>query len=153
MKKLISFLIIILFAATSCQKKYNLEADKQALVKLTAEDWDANFLTGNLEANINFYTENAIRIWNGKVYSGKNAIRTLLNTDTEGYRILKHANKVEDTRISGDLATVRGSFFGSFIHKESGDTLNIKEAWVDICERQADGSWKMALTIIAELKD
>lgn len=153
MKYLISFLIIILFAATSCQKKYNLEADKQALVKLTDEDWDANFLSGNLEGNVNFYTDNAIRIWNGKIYSGKDAIRTLLTTDSGLYKILKHENKVEDFRISGDLATVRGSFFGSFIHKESGDTLNIKEAWVDICERQADGSWKMALTIIAELKD
>lgn len=153
MKKLILFLTIILFAATSCQKKYNLEADRLALVKLTAEDWDANFLSANHEANVNFYTEDAIRIWDGKIYSGKDAILTLFNTDTGGYKILKHENKVEDTRISGGLATVRGSFFGSFIHKESGDTLNIKEAWIDICERQADGSWKMALTIIAELHD
>jgi len=153
MKKLILLVTIIFFAGTSCQKKYDIEADRQALTKLTAEDWDANFLSGNREANVNFYTENALRIWDGKVYSGKDAIRALFSTDSEGYTILKHENKVEDTKISGNLATVRGSFVGSFIHKESGDTLNIKEAWVDICERQADGSWKMALTIIAELKN
>jgi uncharacterized protein (TIGR02246 family) len=144
---------IVLLTFASCQKKYEVEADRQTLVKLTADDWDANFLSGNLEANVNLYTENALRIWDGKVYSGKDAIRTLFSTDTEGYKILKHENKVEDMRISGDLATVRGSFLGSFIHKESGDTINIKEVWVDICERQSDGSWKMTLTIIAELKD
>jgi ketosteroid isomerase-like protein len=153
MKKLILFVTIIFFIVTSCQKKYDTVVDRQALVKLTAEDWDANFLSGNHEANVNFYTENALRIWDGKVYSGKDAIRTLFSMNSEGYIILKHENKVEDTKISGDLATVRGSFLGLFIHKESGDTINIKEAWVDICERQADGSWKMALTIIAELKD
>ena len=153
MKKLMLLAGLILMAGTSCQKKFDIEADKQVLVKLTAEDWDANFLSGDYEANVEFYTQDAIRIQSGKVISGKDAIRTLFNTYKDQSTVLKHENKVEDTRISGDLATVRGSFSGSFIHKESGDTINGKEVWVDICERQADGSWKMALTIIAELKE
>jgi ketosteroid isomerase-like protein len=152
MKKLILFVTIIFFAATSCQKKYDVEADRQALVKLTAEDWDANFLSGNTEANVNFYTEDAIRIWDGKVYAGKDEMRALFNTAQEEIIILKQENKVEDTWISGDLATVRGSFYGSYILKESGDTLNIKEAWVDVCERQEDDSWKMALTLTSRLQ-
>jgi len=118
MKNLILSVIIIFFAVTSCQKKYDVEADRQALVKLTAEDWDANFLSGNTEANVNFYTEDAIRIWDGKVYAGKDAMRALFNTAQEEIIILKQENKVEDTWISGDLATVRGSFLGSYILKE-----------------------------------
>ena len=153
MKKLIFLLTIFFFAGNSCQKKYDAEADKKALVKLTAEDWDANFLSGNYEANVDFYTEDAVRIDDVKEYRGKEAMRALFKTNSEGYTVLRHENKVEDTWLSGDRATVRGSFSGSFIHKESGDTLNIKGAWVDVCERQADGSWKMLFTLASGLKD
>jgi ketosteroid isomerase-like protein len=153
MKKLILFVTIIFFIGTSCQKKYDAEADKRSLVRLTAEDWDANFLSGNYEANVDFYTENAIRIDDVKEYRGKEAMRALFKTNSERYTILRQKNKVEDTWISGDRAAVRGSFLGSFIHKESGDTLNIKGAWVDVCERQADGSWKMVFTLASGLKD
>jgi ketosteroid isomerase-like protein len=153
MKNLILFVAIIFFVGTSCQKKYDIEADKQALVKLTAEDWDANFLSGNYEANVDFYTENALRIDDVKEYRGKEAIRTMFKTNTETSTILKFKNKVEDTWISGDLATVRGSFLGSWILKESGDTININGAWVDVCERQEDGSWKMVLTLTSDTKD
>jgi ketosteroid isomerase-like protein len=152
MKKLILFVTIIFFAGTACQKKYDVEADKQALVKLTAEDWDANFLSGNPEANVEFYTENALRIQDGTIYSGKEAILKKLTENKGGYTTLKQENKVENTWISGDVATVRGSFLGSWILKESGDTLNRKGAWVDVCERQEDGSWKMVLTLTSEIQ-
>jgi len=123
------------------------------LIKLTAEQWDADSLSGNYEANVDFYTENSLRIDDGKSTKGKEAIRNLLKTNSEGYTILKQESKVEDTWISDDLATVRGSFLGSFIHKESGDTLNLKGAWVDVCERQKDGSWKMAFTLTSNLNN
>jgi ketosteroid isomerase-like protein len=123
------------------------------LIKLTAEQWDADSLSGNYEANVDFYTENSLRIDDGKSTKGKEAIRNLLKTNSEGYTILKQESKVEDTWISDDLATVRGSFLGSFIHKESGDTLNLKGAWVDVCERQKDGSWKMAFILTSNLNN
>jgi len=153
MKNLILFAAIIFFVGTSCQKKYDIEADKQALVKLTAEEWDANFLSGNYEANVEFYSENALRIDDVKEYRGKEAIRTMFKTNIETSTILKFRNKVEDIWISSDLATVRGSFLGSWILAESGDTININGARVDVCERQEDGSWKMVLTLTSELKD
>ncbi len=153
MKKLILFVTIISFVGSSCQKKYDIEADKQALVKLTAEDWDANFLSGNPEANVEFYTEMALRIQGGVIYSGKEAIRTKLTSIRAGYTVLKHENTIEDTWISGDIATIRGTFLGSWIHKEWGDTLYGKGTWVDVCERQKDGSWKMVFTLASELQD
>jgi len=60
---------------------------------------------------------------------------------------------LKDTWISGDLATIRGSYSETFIRKEVGDTINEKGAWVDVCERQADGSWKMALTLITVINN
>ena len=153
MKKLILFVAIISFVGSSCQKKYDIEADKQALVKLTAEDWDANFLSGNPEANVEFYTEKALRIQGGVIYSGKEEIQTKLTSIRAGYTVLRHENTIEDTWISGDIATIRGTFSGSWIHKEWSDTLYAKGTWVDVCERQKDGSWKMVYTLASELQE
>jgi len=153
MKRIIfSILAICLIAGSiSCQEKIDIEADEQALIKLTAEEWDMNAKAGNLK-NVDHYTEDAIRIDIGGIYEGKEAIGKLFQSHNE-YTILFMENKVEKIWVSGDLATVRGSFLGSFILKESGDTLHAKEAWVDVCERQSDGSWRMVLTIITELND
>ena len=70
-KYLLVLFALSFFVGTSCQKKNDIEADKQALVKLTAEDFDANFLSGNPDASVEFYTEMALRIQDGELYSGK----------------------------------------------------------------------------------
>ncbi len=119
---------------------------------MAAEDWDMNAKAGNPEKNVDHYTDDAIRIDNGEIYEGKEAIGKLLQSYNEN-TILLLENKVDKIRVSGDLATVRCSFLGSVILKESGDTLNRKGAWVDVCERQSDGSWRMVLTIGTKLND
>jgi len=152
MRKLLLLMAIIFITGNSCHKK-DVEADEKALVKMTAEDWTANVLSGNSEANIYNYTDNAVRINHGNVLTGKDAIRSAFNSYANQKTLLKLENKVEDTWISGDLATVRGSYSETFIRKEAGDTINEKGVWVDVCERQPDGSWKMVLNLITELKD
>ena len=118
-----------------------------------SEQWDMNVMASANEKNADYYTEEAIRIDNGEIYEGKKAIADLLKSYNEEYIPLSCKNSVEDIRISGNLATVRGSFLGSFISKQSGDTLYMKGAWVDLCERQMDGTWKMAYSIGTELKE
>lgn len=49
MKNYLIFLFaLISLTGTSCTVEHHHEADRQALIKLTAGDWDANFLAGNL---------------------------------------------------------------------------------------------------------
>ena len=159
MKKYLSLLFAMVFmAGISCtnepEPKTDPEADKQALVKLTTEDWDANFLAGNPDASVDFYTEDAVRIQDGIIMTGKEEIRTFLTSEIRpGFTLSTSENTVEDIRISHDLATVRGTFLGSWVHEEWGDTLWRKGAWVDICERQKDGSWKMVFTQTSELRE
>lgn len=152
MKKLGLLTTFIFLAITSCQEKKDIESDRQALVKLTAENWDKNSLNDNPEANLEAYTDDAIRIYDGKQLSGKEAIRAAFNQYAEQYTVLRLEDKVEDIWISGDLAGVRGSYIESFIRKEAGDTINNKGAWVDVCKRQANGSWKMVLTLVTKLE-
>ena len=157
MKYLTLVFALVLFAGVSCTNEpdpvTDHEADKQALIKLCSEDWDANVLAGNMDANLDFYTEDAVRIQNGMILNGKEEIGTILKKVRPGFTISISEDKIEDIRISGDLATVRGTFLGSWVHEEWGDTLWTKAAWVDICERQEDGSWKMVFTMGTELSE
>ena len=150
-KNVFTLIALILSVLTSCQNKIDAEADKQALTNLTVKDWDKNILADNLLANVDFYTEDAVRISPRGMLSGKDAIRKAFNEDNPN-TLLKLENKVEEIWISEDLATVRGSFTASSILAE-GDTLNRRGAWTDVCERQVDGSWLMALTMVTHLID
>ena len=158
MKKYFTLLFAIVFmAGTSCTNepeiKTDPEADRQALVKLCSEDWDANVRAGNMDANVDLYMEDAVRIQDGMIYSGKEEIRTKLTFVRPGFTTSISENKVEDIRVSGNLATVRGTFLGSWVHEEWGDTLWTKAAWVGVWERQEDGSWKMVFTMGTELRE
>ena len=124
----------------------DVEADKQAIIKIINE-WDMNTMAGNIKKNAYLYTEDAIRIDGGIIYEGREAISNLLQSYGEGTTSLSLEDKVENIWISGDIAAVRGSFKGSFIQDESGDTLNIKGAWSSVYERQADGTWKVVFTL------
>lgn len=151
---------LLLLAGSSCKTESepttisepDPEADREALVNLTTKDWDANFLAGNPDASVDFYTEDAVRIQDGKIYNGREEIRAFLTSEIRpGFTVSSSENTVEDIRISNNLATVRGTFLGSWAHAEWGDTLWNKGTWVDICERQEDGSWKMIYTMAMEL--
>lgn len=150
--KLLLLTALTLIAASSCVTHHDQETDKQALIKFTTEDWDANMLAGNVDACVDFYTEDAVRIQDGEILKGKEEIRAILTSVRPGFSIASSENTAEDVRISGDLATVRGMFTGSWVHQEWGDTLWTVANWVDICERQEDGSWKMVFTMAGELR-
>lgn len=154
--KTYSFLLIALLfvTGTSCSSVHHSATDEETLIRLTSEDWDANFLAGNPDANVDLYTEDAVRIQEGMILTGREDIRAFLTSEIRpGFTIATSENKVTDVRISHDLATVRGTFLGSWANAEYGDTLWRYDTWVDICERQDDGSWKMVFTMVDELRE
>ena len=111
------FLTIVILALFGCAQKFNVETDKQALEKLSAEDWDVYARAGNVEGMVESYTDDALRIGEGAILKGKEEIRSYLTFLTQSSTPEKLENKVEDIKISGDLAVVRGSFEGVFTPK------------------------------------
>jgi uncharacterized protein (TIGR02246 family) len=114
-----------------------------------------NAETGNYEANVEPYLDNAVRINPEEgVLTGKEAIRNAYKTFFEKYNVTKCENKVEDIRVSGDLAVIRGSFSGTFVPKEGGGPIQKKgHHWVAVYERQTDGSWKHVLDLGTQIKE
>ena len=144
---LLSFSLLTIFA---CAEKVDIEADKEALTKML-EEWDMNAKASNFEAQVETYTDNAIRMEEG-VLVGKEAIRNSFKTFHEKFNITECVNKAEDIRVSGDLAVIRGSFSGTFVPKDGGEPLHPKSLWVAVYERQLDGSWKMAYDLGKDIK-
>jgi ketosteroid isomerase-like protein len=152
MKIYLIVIALILSGVTSCTVEHHRESDRRALINLTTRDWDENILVGDLDACVDSYTDNAVRIQDGKTLTGKDEIRTMLSSFRPGFTVSTVENKVEDLWISGDLASVRGTFTGSWVNKEWGDTLWTVGTWLDVCERQDDGTWKMVFTMASELR-
>jgi uncharacterized protein (TIGR02246 family) len=153
MRKLLVITALVLLAGVAFgQNKYDIAADKEAIIKIN-KTWDVNVLAGNLEANAEHYVVDAIRIENGTMIVGKEAIRKSFRTVSEKSKITNNENTIEDIRISGDLAVVRGIYSGTSVSKEDGETTHENGAWIDVLERQPDGSWKSIYGIGTEIKD
>ena len=145
---LLSFSLLTIFA---CAEKVDIEADKKAFNKYL-EEWDMNAKAGNFEAQVETYTDNAIRMEEG-VLVGKEAIRNSFKTFHEKFNITECVNKAEDIRVSGNLAVIRGSFSGTFVPKDGGEPIHPKGPWVAVYERQLDGSWKCVYNIGIDIKE
>ncbi|MGW8317025.1 MAG: nuclear transport factor 2 family protein [Bacteroidales bacterium] len=147
------FLIItiVVLSTVGCTHHQNLEADQAALEKLSVGDWDENANAGNLDALADSYTADAIRIGDGMVLNGREEMRDAFKTywSSDVPDVLD--NTVEEIRVSGDLATVRGFFEASNNTEDGGRTIVAKGAWIDICERQESGEWKLVATIATDI--
>ena len=51
---------------------------------------------------------------------------------------------VEEVRVFGDVAFIRGTWRNLSTPKAGGDAEEFSGKWLWICERQPDGQWKIA---------
>lgn len=72
----------------------SLQKDIKAVEQFNKK-WNDNILLGNRTANADFFTEDGIRIEGGKIYSGREAIRTLFNNQIVQRKDVHQENKIE----------------------------------------------------------
>jgi uncharacterized protein (TIGR02246 family) len=154
MRKQLVIAALLLFAGIAFgQNKADIEADKESIIKMIIEEWNVNALDKNYEAMAEIYTDDGLRVVNGIETSGKEAIRNLLANNNKQSTLIKLENNKKNMWISGDLATTRGSYSVSRMLKEGGDTIHYKGEWVNVCERQEDGTWKVALSFVTKIDE
>jgi len=140
------FLLVVLFAIVACENITDTNADREADIqanKELAEKWDKANNAGNTDAIIELYVDNPIRLLpNEPIKIGKEAVRSSFESFYERNEA-NFVSKIEDIVISGDYAMIRGSYTGSQTVKASGQSISDKGKWVELHQRQADGSWKV----------
>ncbi len=108
------------------------------------EQIDAAFNTSDLDGLVALYTSDTVQMPPEEpVVIGKEAIRS------RGEPLFAESNYqlssvVEDIQVSGDWAFLRMSYNMSSTPKDGGDTTTEVGKWVLFCQRQTDGSWKIA---------
>ena len=75
---------------------------------------------------------------------GKDAFLEYIRPFHDIYTIQESKDVSEEIRIAGDWASVRGTWKGTLVPKAGGEPIHLTGKWIDIRERQADGSWKIS---------
>jgi ketosteroid isomerase-like protein len=126
--------------------KYSSLEDEIAIEELVKE-WENNGVTGNREANAEFFTDDGIRVQGGEIYRGKEAIRDLFSSPQEQKAFLRQENVIDRIWSSNEFITVASTRTISFISVDTGDTLTTSVAAINVFERQPDGTLKMAYSM------
>ena len=152
MKKpiLVLSLVSLLCFTFGCQKgeevteapEVNVEADVAA-IKASFNEFVQLYNAADFGKIMSNYAETSIQMPpNESVRKGKEAV--LL-----GYQKTRELNDehcdssvVEDVRVSGDLAVVRGTDTGTTTPKSGGEPVKYNLKWLTVLERQTDGTWK-----------
>ena len=119
------------------------EADIQANIDL-GNQWDAAANAGDVESLVSLYTDDAVMMDpDTPAKIGKEAIRTGVQAFYDQV-VLETDSAVEEVRLAGEWAFVRGTFNSTATPKAGGAPVQFAGKWVEIRERQDDGSWKIS---------
>ncbi len=149
LKKVVTYfsifpLIILLCLTFSCEQqgiKVDVETDIAAIKDL-ANQYGEALNAGDLDLWISLWADNGIQMPpNAPAVIGKEQLRAN-NESMFTEFILKMVVTNKEARVDGDLAFIRGTYTLSLTPKTGGEIIMIDGKYLDILERQADGSWK-----------
>ena len=151
MKKLLMVipLVILLCFTFSCQQ--GEEVAEEAVVDISVDieanknlndAWDEAFNAGDIDRLLSIYTDDAVMIPpNEPALIGKEEIRGNFQQIFDQF-IEENDSVVVDVKIGGNLAFVRGTWKAIQTPKAGGESLNLNGNFLDINQKQPDGSWK-----------
>ena len=142
MKRIILVLLgLTVFVVSSCQQMVDTTADVESFQRRLDELGYA-YNNKDLDALVACYTDDAVRMSADEpVWIGMNAIRTGFQ---KGFEMYDEQAKdiVEDVRVFGDLACLRGTWIATLNPKDAEETISESGKWMSLMQRQSDGSWK-----------
>jgi uncharacterized protein (TIGR02246 family) len=77
--------------------------------------------------------------------AGKDQIRAAMQPAFEHFIMSNMVNQDVEVRIVGDKAYSYGTYTFDMTPKEGGETTSYSGKFLDIVEKQTDGSWKIAI--------
>jgi len=117
------------------------EADVEAINRIH-EERIAAFNDGDVERWIGLVAEDAIFMpMNAPALVGRDALQSFY-VDWFAQFIVGLTHSAEEIMVSGDLAFARGTVAITLTPREGGDVTQDERKYIEIFQRQTDGSWK-----------
>lgn len=113
--------ILLVLLTISCKREYSEAEDKKAIAEFNNQ-WNQNALSGNRVANAELFTEDGLRIEAGKIYKGRDAIRSFLTMQSDTRKYIQQENKIQRIWSAKDFITTEIIQTQVFIQSETGDT-------------------------------
>jgi uncharacterized protein (TIGR02246 family) len=134
--------LILLLMVVGCARKENDPADVRA-IKRSSADWDDAWNAGDIDALLALYTNDAVVMGpNEPAVTGREAMRARFRSYFDIYDD-RTKSSLEDVRVSGDLAVVRGSYTDVSSPRTGGTPIDEKGKWISVYQRQPDESWRI----------
>ena len=101
---------------------------------------------GDLEHWMSLWTDEGIQMApDAPRRVGKEQIRAGMQPGFDLFIMSDMVINTEEVQILGDKAYSHGTYTFDMTPKEGGETTSLSGKFLDILEKQADGSWKMAI--------
>ena len=102
--------------------------------------------SGDLERWMSMWTENGIQMPPDVPRRvGKERIRTGMQPGFDLFDMKNMIIQTEEVRILGDQAYSHGTYTFDMTPKEGGETTSYSGKFLDILQKQVDGSWKIVI--------
>ncbi len=118
-----------------------------AAIKAEVEKFDVAWNSQDVEALLSLYADGAVRMPPNEAEEvGKEVMRESfqryfdeMTSEGDGVAV--------DVQVAGDLGFVRGTWSGTNTQKAGGESVQEDSKWLEVLQRQADGSWKIVCEI------
>jgi uncharacterized protein (TIGR02246 family) len=139
---LVIAMLILLISLTSCNKQNikDNDADILTIKELSAARAKA-FNDGRADEIANAFTENGVLMAPGaKLTRGRKAVREYYQAIFDQYRTFLESG-YEEVKVSGNMGYGVGFARVKLVRHSGGDTLASTAKYINILQRQTDGSW------------
>ena len=112
-------------------------------------DWTAAYETGDAEAMVELYVENAVRMpYDAPAVEGREAIVAAYRASFAGRRLFPEIDLVAlDVEVLGDTAIERGSYHEVLTSRDGATRIVENGKYVSVARRGADDRWRYAISI------
>ena len=108
------------------------------------DKWSAALVTGDLTALAAMYTDDAYSLPNNMtMLKGRSAILEGHKKELQDVKITGSSSKTLDVIGNGDIAVEIGTYTSTFVPVNTTEQKSEKGKYVDVWQKQTDGSWKI----------
>jgi uncharacterized protein (TIGR02246 family) len=144
MKSMIRFSIVLfVLMSVNLLAQSDMSGLKSTFQQLE-DKWCATLVAGDLTALADMYTDDAYSLPNNMpMLKGRSAILEGHKKELQGVKYITSSAKTLDVIGDGDIAVEIGTYTSTFVPVNTTEQINENGKYVNVWQKQADGSWKI----------